>query len=594
MIDPIHSLAFSIQANRGVYAVLIGSGVSGAANIPTGWEITLNLIRKLGKHPRETSDSDLKHWYQKKFDKEASYSDLLNELAKTQAERQQLLRAYFEPNDQEREKGEKKPTVAHRAIAELAAQGFIKVIITTNFDRLVETALTDAGVVPTVLSSLEQVQGALPLIHTQCCVFKVHGDYLDPCIKNTPDELKQYPPEFDQLLDRIFDEFGLIVCGWSAKWDDALRSALYCAKSRRFTTYWAVRGEPEDKAQRLIDHRGAQVISIEDADTFFQTVQQQVESIEEFSQPHPLSTEAAVASLKRYIPDPQHRIRLSDLIEDTVEQVVKVTSGEAFSVEDAPGPTTKSVTARVRGYDAACSTLLALAIIGGYWAEEGHYPIWQRALERLGSTLSRSGLTFWLELQRYPAILLLYALGLGAVEAGRFRFLGRMLGTTIHGVRQKDVPAVQVLPPSCFSDAGRQMQILEGMDRHYVPLNEWMHSTLQPHAERIIRDNKRYTLIFDKLEILIALNGALYRDERLEQYWAPLGAFFYRPETRTQILQEIRESLTTKQDESPFVTCGIFGETAEDCEQGLVALEQFISELSSEFPWHFFNVQTIR
>ena len=31
MIDPINSLAFSVQANRGVYALLLGSGVSRAA-----------------------------------------------------------------------------------------------------------------------------------------------------------------------------------------------------------------------------------------------------------------------------------------------------------------------------------------------------------------------------------------------------------------------------------------------------------------------------------------------------------------------------------------------------------------------------------
>ena len=138
------------------------------------------------------------------------------------------------PNDREREEGEKQPTAAHRAIASLVARGFIKVILTTNFDRLVETALTDEGVVPTILSSPDQVQGALPLIHTQCCVFKVHGDYRDTRIRNTPAELDQYPPEFDQLLDRIFDEFGLIVCGWSAEWDGALRSALIRAPSRRF------------------------------------------------------------------------------------------------------------------------------------------------------------------------------------------------------------------------------------------------------------------------------------------------------------------------------------------------------------------------
>ena len=209
MIDPIHSLAFSIQATPGVYAVLVGSGVSRAAGIPTGWEVTLDLIRKLAELRGETCDQDPEHWYKKKFEKDADYSDLLDELDKTPDERQQLLRGYWEPNDLEREEGKKKPAAAHRAIAALAAQGFIKVIITTNFDHLVETALRDEEVEPAILSSPDQIQGALPLIHTQCCVFKVHGDYLDSRIRNTPAELDQYPPEFDQLLDRIFDEFGL-------------------------------------------------------------------------------------------------------------------------------------------------------------------------------------------------------------------------------------------------------------------------------------------------------------------------------------------------------------------------------------------------
>ena len=587
MIDPIHSLAFSIQANRGVYAVLVGSGVSRAANIPTGWEITLDLIRKLAKLHEETSAPDPKQWYWEKFKQEANYSDLLDALAKTPEGRQQLLRTYWEPNDTEREEGEKKPTVAHRAIAALAAQGFIKVIITTNFDRLVETALTDAGVVPTVLSSPDQVQGALPLIHTQCCVFKVHGDYRDTRIRNTPAELDQYPPEFDQLLDRIFDEFGLIVCGWSAEWDGALRSALFRAKSHRFTTYWAVRGELGDKAQQLIHHRRAQEIPIKDADAFFQTVQQQVESLEEFSRPHPLSTEAAVASLKRYIPDPQHRIRLSDLIDNTVEQVVEVISGEAFSVEGDPKLTTELVTARVRGYEAACSTLLAMAITGGYWAEEEHYPVWQRALERLGSTPLSGSSNFWPELQRYPATLLLYALGLGAVEADRLRFLVDMLAATLRREHREDVSAVEKLPPFLlFSHGARQMQLLEGMDKNPVPLNDWIHETLWPNAERIIRGNNRYTLVFDKLEILMALSHAQYRGEWSKRYWAPPGAFVIRRENRVQILQEIRESLSTKQDKSPFVTCKIFGETAEDCKQGLEYLERFIPELEWDWSRH--------
>ena len=315
----------------------------------------------------------------------------------------------------------------------------------------------------------------------------------------------------------------------------------------------------------------------------------QLDEIMTRAQDYPLSTEDAVACLERYISDSQHPIKVSKLIDNTVEQVVKVTSGEAFSVEGAPKPTKESVTARVRGYDAACSTLLALAMTGGYWADEEHYPVWQRALQRLGSTPLSGSSNFWPELQRYPATLLLYGLGLGAVEADldarRLRFLGRMLGTTIYREHREDMPAVGILPPfRLFSGGGQEIRMLEGMDKSYVPLNDWMHkTTLRPYAKRIIRDKNRYTLVFDKLEILMALSYAHHRGEWSESHRVPLGVFGYRPEKRVQILQEIGESLSTMQDESPFVTCGIFGETAEECKQGLETLEQFISN----FTWQW-------
>ena len=226
MIDPTDSLAFSIQAYRGVYALLIGSGVSKAAQIPTGWDITRDLIRKLAAASGESAEPDPEMWYREKYAEDPDYSKLINELAKTQTERQQLLRPYFEPSEQEREENAKQPTAAHKAIARLVAQGFVKVIITTNFDRLLEKALEEVGVEPVVLSSEDQVKGMVPLVHTQHCLIKLHGDYLDTRIRNTPSELGKYSDEFNQLLDRIFDEFGLVVCGWSADWDVALRNAL--------------------------------------------------------------------------------------------------------------------------------------------------------------------------------------------------------------------------------------------------------------------------------------------------------------------------------------------------------------------------------
>jgi len=83
MIEPITSLAYSMASNKGVYAILLGSGISKVAEIPTGWDITLELIRGLAKIQKEDFGSDPLEWYRQRYEEEAEYSSLLNHLART-------------------------------------------------------------------------------------------------------------------------------------------------------------------------------------------------------------------------------------------------------------------------------------------------------------------------------------------------------------------------------------------------------------------------------------------------------------------------------------------------------------------------------
>ena len=579
MIDPIHALAFSIQANPGVYAVLLGSGVSRAAGIPTGWDIILDLVRKLATLHDEDCDPDPEAWYYQKFKTEPDYSNLLDDLAGTSTERQQLLRSYWEPTEEEREAGDKQPTTAHRSIAAMAANGFTRIIITTNFDRLMESALRDEGIEPTILSTPDQMAGTLPLIHTKCCVFKVHGDYLDARIRNTRAELDAYPPDFDQFLDRIFDEFGLVICGWSAEWDGALRSAVLRTKSRRFSTFWTTRGKPDEKAEKLISQRSAVVLQIQDADTLFSELWQHVKSIDEFARPHPLSVEAAVVNIKQYLSDRRYRIQLEDLVCAEVERVVEFTSTETYAVTDAPKPDTASVTARVRRYEAACSTLLAMAAVGGYWAEKEHHGIWRRALARLYPSGSPSGANYhlWLDLQKYPTTLLYYVLGIGAVDAGRLDLLGSLAETTVARENGKDVLAAVSLPPATmFQHGSETMRPLEGKGRHYLPLNDWLYDTLRGTMQRLIPDDDQYTFVFDKFELLAALACGHRLKQEWTDYWAPPGVFRYSAVRKKRAIETIRNSLEMSGDGSPFVTSGTFGKTSDECGEDLSKLESFM------------------
>jgi hypothetical protein len=223
VLDTATALAFSIYENKGVYALLLGSGLSRAAQIPTGWEITTDLVRRVALLSGEADQADWAAWYRQKYGKEPSYSEQLDALTSSPEERRSILHSYIEPTSDDIEAGRKVPTAAHRAVARLVRDGFIRVILTTNFDRLLENALREVGVEPTVISSDDDLAGALPLIHSRCYLVKLHGDYLDTRIKNTEAELGSYSPSLNTLLDRIIDEHGLVVCGWSADWDGALR-----------------------------------------------------------------------------------------------------------------------------------------------------------------------------------------------------------------------------------------------------------------------------------------------------------------------------------------------------------------------------------
>ena len=64
--DRLTQLAFSVYENKGVFALLLGSGLSRAAEIPTGWEITLDLIRRVALAQGVENQTDWAAWCREK------------------------------------------------------------------------------------------------------------------------------------------------------------------------------------------------------------------------------------------------------------------------------------------------------------------------------------------------------------------------------------------------------------------------------------------------------------------------------------------------------------------------------------------------
>lgn len=587
MIDPMVPFSFSIYSNKGVYALLLGSGISRASGIPTGWEVVLDLIRKIAKLEGDDCEPDPAAWFRQKHHIEPDYSKLLDEVAKTPTERQQLLRGYFEPTEDERAQALKSPSAAHKAIAQLVAAGYLRVIITTNFDRLMEKALDEVGVAPTIISTADQIAGVLPLAHSGATIIKLHGDYLDTRIKNTDTELSAYDAALDKLLDRVFDEYGLIVCGWSADWDIALRASIERCPSRRFTTFWATRSLLSEQAKRLTKHRKAEVLQIRDADQFFNGLWEKVQALRDLAAPHPLSAKMAVATVKRYLVEPSAKIRLRDLIHEETEKLIGELNEKAFPGNTSLQPA-EEIKQRTEKYNVISETLLSVIVTGCYWGEQQHMKLWINCLERIAnSTGNRNGSIYLLNLRRYPALIFLYGAGIAAVASGNYQTLGSILiQPRVKSDNGKEAAiCTEIYPLEVMANDIAHM--LLGMDRRYTPVSDYLFDKLRAPLREYIPRDEDYQSIFDRFEYLLGLVHAdqVRYDTGDGGWWGPVGCFKWRNQysnSENGISTKIGNELEIEGANWAPLKAGLFGGSIEQAKIAKAKFDAFLRKV----PFH--------
>lgn len=581
MIEPIVSLAFSMHANKGVYAVLLGSGVSRSAGILTGWEVVKDLINKVAHLYEEEATPDPDTWFRNKFNEEPNYSKLLDALAKTPPERNQILRGYFEANEEEREQRIKVPTPAHHAIAGLVNSGHIRVIVTTNFDRLMERALEAVGINPSVIDSPDKIEGALPLTHSLCTVIKLHGDYMDIRIKNTPEELARYDERMNKVLDRVLNEYGLIICGWSADYDVALEAAISRCPSRRFTTYWAYKDRIGAAAKRLIDLRSAETVQIESADAFFQELAEKVSALEEYDRPHPMSVKMAVATEKKFLEEEKYRIRLYDLVMGETNSLLAAMADKNFPI-DIHEVSKDALLGRMAAYDAISEILLGLIITGCYWSDT-YGDLGAKALERVANPSKNfTGSLDWERLRWYPAMLLMYGGGIASVTAGKYENLATLLSKPKVRVINESglLPAGVALHSGTLFENGTYGVFTDSRTDPYA-LNRHLLEALKESFAEIMPIEDEYERNFNTFEYLLTL---IHADLQAKlnvsdsYFWGPPGLFMSERERRSGAItiRTVKQQAKEQGSEWPPLKAGLFDGSYERFEKVVAGVDDIL------------------
>ena len=550
------------------------------------------MVRKLAVLEGAGEIGDPVAWYVSRFNKQPDYAELLDHLTKTSGVRQGFLRQYFEPTQQELEEGKKRPTGAHRALAKLVRAGYVKVIVTTNFDRLIERALEDEGILPTVLATADQIKGANALTHQRCCVIKVHGDYQDTRIKNTPEELKQYDNAMDSLLDRVFEDYGLVVCGWSADWDVALRAAIERAVDPRFPLYWAARGAPSEKAKALIEHRSGVIISIDGADEFFEDLHEKVSSMEPRIVPNSpaiLHDEVSSIGLRTAVNPPAsvgvedsikqilssgNMLQLESAIQDTIKLVmeeVKRDDGSALNEK----VTAELVLSRIRAYSASCSSLASVGYLCGRWGDKNTFRLLVQGRDRLFSLkeCGEKSNRVWLDFRAYPACVWVYSILLGAMLGGNLEVMLDILKGTILRDGER-APAIWNIIPTLFITDHDSVR--RALGNRWIPVNEAVHDFLLNEIGDNFPTKRHFTEAFGRIELLMSLHANYQLSKVDGTPWYTYGRFAY--DEFQERISEILEDLAEHGQESVYVKTSLFGKEVAECKLAVEKIGPFLRQ----------------
>ena len=403
---------------------------------------------------------------------DASYTDVLEALASTQADRRGLLAPFFERTADDLDTGAKLPSDAHRELARLVKRGFVRIIVTLNFDHLMEEALRDEGIEPTFVSGPAAIEAMEPLHAQRCVVVHLHGDYLSPDLLNTAGELATYPEPVKRLIRQVAGEYGLIVVGWSAAWDSGLVELLTPVAEPRFATWWIEPGELNPTQTRLVSSRRAEVIEF----TADEALPRLAVSLGRGRRGRRTGMIRSTSQSGR-VDEAELRtgdvgIRSHDLIRRALGVVGEsaVIHPADYQAHGRPPDFTATQTEAVLSELRAAAAYVAIL---AYWGDERTDRWWFDDLERLGWRPHQSGLSDLIDLARSPSVVLCYSAGAAAVAAERWSVVMRLLvEPTPRTAPARDVASLsQHFTPDSCGIAGGSTRAVQFRRRDCAPLS---------------------------------------------------------------------------------------------------------------------------
>ncbi len=289
-----------------------------------------------------------------------------------------------------------------------------------------------------------------------------------------------------------------------------------------------------------------------------------------------------IEQLKKLISEPSHALKLHDLVTPVANDARAAL--EASSLLDySVHPTRDELVRRISLANHATSVLEHVLAVGCHWASDEQSKVFAKAVSRVALIPSPTGTFYgvWENVARYPALRTLYAGGVAACSNEAFGALYRLMIDTKSRVRaqEPESPLLLVLHHGA-AFAQDFWKWLPGMEKHHVPVSDYLEESLRSAFREISSDDEETALYFDQYEFFQALvYGDLKGHEANFGFWAPLGSFMWR---RRELFGTVRKQIEQARVAWKPLQAGFFGGSEKRALEVLKALEEFTGRVRGQ------------
>jgi hypothetical protein len=254
------------------------------------------------------------------------------------------------------------------------------------------------------------------------------------------------------------------------------------------------------------------------------------------------------------------------------------------SLTESVMPTKEEFLRRMKIYESNVETLQAMMCCLGYWGKDNIDTVIVKSFELIvESQKEKNGYEAWINLRLYPALILLYSIGLAALANNNYAILSTVFLKPQNKYKdEKYTPLILDLYPGNVinTDLGHW---IPGREKEFTPTNNYLFDFLKPIMKEYIQEEREYDDLFDRFEYLQSLVIAdLISSSRIYN-WAPIGRWgwkyrFMRERSISTVFAKEMELIT---DDAPGPILNWFGNSLDRLRKA----KEIVDETEKSIGW---------